>query len=119
MALALLLAWAPVAPARAVAVKSFSCEMAHTVDEKAVCRAPWLRRLDDIMAAQYVALKAYLRRRRALRPGWAADMERRLRDGQRDFVAARARCAAQEACIGTLYEQRIMALVRIWRELLR
>ena len=121
MTLGAALALTLVAPAGAgaVAVKSFSCEMAHTADEKAVCRSPWLRRLDSIMADQYAALKAYLRRRRPARPDWAARWEGRLRDGQRVFVAARARCAAQEACIGALYEQRIMELVRLWRELLR
>ena len=98
--------------------QSFSCEMAHTVDEETVCRTPWLRRLDMIMAEQYSAVKKYLRRQRATRREWARHRGAQLTEGQRRFVSARAACAADVACIGGAYEQRIMELVHMWKALM-
>ena len=103
-------------PARA---QSFSCEMAHTKDEEAVCHSPWLRRLDAIMAEQYRALKKYARQMRKARPEEARKWRRRLAQGQQAFVAARAACGADADCIGGIYEKRIGALVHMWREMMR
>ena len=93
--------------------QSFSCEMAHTKDEEAVCRSHWLQRLDRIMAEQYRALKKYARQHDA------AKWKRRLAQGQQGFVAARAECGENVDCIGKVYENRIGELVHMWKEMAR
>ena len=98
--------------------QSFSCEMAHTTDEEAVCRTPWLKRLDGIMAEQYQSVRKYLRRQRSARRKWARQMNARLTEGQRRFVATRAECGPDVACIGKAYEGRIMELVGMWKALM-
>ena len=99
--------------------QSFSCGMAHTKDEEAVCHSRWLRRLDIIMADQYQALKKYARLQRAVRPEAARKWGDRLAQGQQAFVAARANCGADVDCIGKVYERRIGELVGMWKEMMR
>ena len=99
--------------------QSFSCQMAHTVDEEIVCRSRWLRRLDIIMAEQYQALRAHVRRQRAVKREAARQWGTALAREQQAFVAARAACGADEECIGRAYEQRIGSLVAMWREMLK
>ena len=99
--------------------RSFSCEMAHTKDEEAVCHSRWLEQLDTIMAAQYLALKKYARLQRTARPDDVVKWKRELAHGQQGFVAARAECGADEDCIGKVYERRIGELVHMWKEMMR
>jgi uncharacterized protein len=99
--------------------QSFSCEMAHTKDEEAVCRSRWLRRLDAIMAEQYQALKKHMRQQRAAHPAQAAQWRKQLAKGQQAFVARRAECDDDAACIGKVYEDRILELVRTWKRVMR
>ena len=105
--------------AKGVRAQSFSCEMAHTKDEEAVCHSRWLRQLDTIMADQYLALKKYAQQLRQTQPEKARTWRKMLARGQQAFVAARAECGGDVACIGKVYEKRIGALVHMWREMMR
>jgi uncharacterized protein len=82
---------------------SFDCAKASHPDETAVCSSPALSTLDVRMMTLYeVVLKL-------VAMGVRAD----LQDQQRAFLAARATCGADAACIAALYDQRIASLQKV------
>lgn len=82
------------APAQAA---SFDCSKARTADERAVCADPALSALDSEMGALWFSYSRF-----ELMMGAAGAR----RDDARDFLAARAKCGADTACLATLYRQR-------------
>lgn len=86
--------------------QSFACMGRLTLDEETVCADPKLARADEEMAAAYTRLLDILRKvDRAAIPD--------LRDGQRDFLAERAACGADAACMLDKYEDRYTYLRRL------
>ena len=85
------------------AAQSFDCGKAHVPLDRAICASPDLRRLDDALAAAYVAALA--------RTPDAADA---IRAAERAWAEGRTVClhgaAADEACLVRAYNQRIAAL---------
>ncbi len=96
LTIALALAALPLAagPGRA---QSFDCSKATAADEHAVCASPTLSRLDDKMARAYQGAK------RCAMMG----MQGVLTDSQRQFLADRAACGADEACLTRTYKAQI------------
>lgn len=85
------------------AAASFDCSKATAADERAVCASQTLSDEDVRMVTLYdVAVKL-------VGMGVRGD----LRDQQRAFLAARASCGADAACIAGLYEQRVASLQKI------
>lgn len=95
---ALLLAACATAPARAA---SFDCAKAQAPDERAVCADPALSALDSEMGGLWFAYS-----RIPLLMG--ANGVRQ--DDAHAFLAARATCGADKACLTALYRQRIATL---------
>lgn len=82
------------APASAA---SFDCATAKAADEAAVCGNCDLAQLDVKMATLYGVLG------HLVPMGQRADIQ----DAQRGFLAQRARCGGDAACLGTAYRARI------------
>ena len=88
------------APARAA---SFDCSRATKVDEVAVCRNPQLSMLDSEMGGLWYAYS----RVPMLMGGNGARM-----DSAQAFLARRAACGRNTACLNAAYRARIEALHR-------
>lgn len=85
--------------------QSFACMGRLTLDEETVCANPKLARADEEMAAAYTRLLDILKKvDRAAIPD--------LRDSQRVFLAERAACGADAACMLDKYEDRYTYLRR-------
>jgi len=93
----LLLGAAALAPAAAA---SFDCATAGAADEKAVCADCDLAQLDVKMATLYEVVT------RLVAMGQRGDIQ----DAQRTFLAERARCGADTACLSRAYRARIGVL---------
>jgi uncharacterized protein len=74
-----------------------NCAKARKADEKAVCADKSLLQKDAIMATQYSLLRGML-----LMGGRGA-----LIDEQHDWLAERAKCAADKKCLVKRYDERI------------
>lgn len=96
---AMLLLAACLAPAGGRAA-SFDCATNTVPDEKAICADCALAQLDVKMATMY----QFLARTSAM--GARGD----LQDAQRDWLAERARCGSDIACLTKAYTRRIGAL---------
>lgn len=84
-------------PARAA---SFDCAKARSPDERAVCASRPLSEMDVEMAVRYQTLAGLVAM------GTRGDMG----DAQQDFLRARTRCSADNACLTALYRARISKL---------
>ncbi|MBS7546005.1 lysozyme inhibitor LprI family protein [Ancylobacter oerskovii] len=80
---------------------SFDCGKARTPDERAVCADPTLSTLDSEMGALWFSYSRF-----QLLMGASGAR----RDDARAFLAARAACGADAACLAPLYRQRNAAL---------
>jgi len=86
--------------------QSFACMGRLTLDEATVCADPRLAAADERMAAAYTRLLDILKKvNRSLIPD--------VRDGQRDFLARRAACGADAACMLDEYAERYTYLRRL------
>ncbi len=86
--------------------QSYDCSKAMAADEKAVCNSPRLSALDKEMAKLYQDIE------RCALMGTRGDVQ----GSQRDFMAERAACGADDACLVKLYSDRVAALGKIKRE---
>ena len=83
---------------------SFDCAKAAQPDEEAICQDPFLSELDVQMATLYgVRMKIPM----------LMGSRDAAKDEQRAFLANRATCGADAACIGDAYLQRIDELKQI------
>lgn len=89
-----------------VSAQSFDCAKATTADEKAVCASPALSKLDSEMATLYDAIE------QCALMGTRGDVQ----DSQRAFLAKRADCGADDACLTTLYTTRVAQLAKIRKD---
>ncbi|MCK0195502.1 hypothetical protein MWN34_01095 [Ancylobacter sp. 6x-1] len=80
---------------------SFDCTKAKTPEERAICADPKLSDLDSQMGALWQLYSQV-----PMLMGGTAER----RDGARAFLAARARCGSDTACLNALYVARIGAL---------
>lgn len=87
--------------------QSFDCAKASTADEKAVCASPRLSALDSEMGNLYDEI------RRCALMGTRGDVT----DSQRAFMAKRAACGADDACLVKLYSARVAELGAIKRDM--
>lgn len=97
---ALLLAGALLCAAPSQAA-SFDCAKASAPDERAVCATPALSALDSEMGGLWFAYSRF-----PMLMGGNGDRH----DEARAFLAARAKCGADTACLTALYTARITAL---------
>jgi len=96
-------AWLAAVGPDAARAASFDCTKPAAADERAVCASRMLSDEDVRMVTLFdVAVKL-------VGMGVRGD----LRDQQRAFLAARASCGADAACIAGLYEQRVASLQKI------
>lgn len=79
---------------------SFDCGAARAADEIAICRSQALSDLDVRMATTYGILIRLV----------AMGQRGMLQDGQRAFLASRAACGADTACIAAAYRDRLAIL---------
>ncbi len=79
---------------------SFDCDAAKAADEIAICRSQGLSDLDVRMATTYGILVRLV----------AMGQRGNLQDGQRAFLASRAACGADTACIADAYRDRLSVL---------
>ncbi|UOM35136.1 lysozyme inhibitor LprI family protein [Acuticoccus sp. I52.16.1] len=89
------------------AAQSYDCSKVMAADEKAVCNSPRLSALDDEMAKLYDAI------RRCALMGTRGEVT----DSQHTFMAERAACGADDACLTSLYTDRVATLGKIKREM--
>jgi uncharacterized protein len=86
---------------------TFDCALLSTVTEVAICADPTLSRLDRDVAAAYAdILKDFQLASEARKSPAVAALE----GGQRAWLAARARCAGETACLGLAYRRRLALL---------
>ncbi|MDE1915470.1 MAG: hypothetical protein KGJ57_08465 [Sphingomonadales bacterium] len=85
------------APGHGVSRPSFDCHKARTLDERAICASPELMRLDRQLDVFYHTIAG------CVGMGSRAD----LIDNQRRWLAKRAQCGGNGACLGQLYRKRI------------
>lgn len=79
---------------------SFDCGAARAADEIAICRSQALSDLDVRMATTYgILIRLVAMGQRGI-----------LQDGQRAFLASRAACGADTACIAAAYRDRLAIL---------
>ncbi|WP_073625342.1 lysozyme inhibitor LprI family protein [Pseudoxanthobacter soli] len=83
-----------------VAAASFDCGAARAADEIAICHSQALSDLDVRMATTYGILIRLV----------AMGQRGMLQDGQRAFLASRAACGADTACIAAAYRDRLAIL---------
>ncbi|HVY87548.1 MAG TPA: lysozyme inhibitor LprI family protein [Hyphomonadaceae bacterium] len=88
------------APAYAGNWGAIDCAKAKSPDEKAICASTELVQLDAQMSTEYGLLKGFL----------AMGGRGALMDAQKDWIKARATCAADTACLTRTYNDRIAAL---------
>lgn len=81
-----------------------NCAKAKTADEKAICADKGLLQKDAVMATQYSLLRGML-----LMGGRGV-----LIDEQHDWLAERAKCAADKKCLIKRYDERIDALDKLF-----
>ena len=86
---------------------SFDCARARTADERAVCASRALSEMDIEMAVRFETLAGLVG------VGTRGDMG----DAQRDFLKARGRCGANNACLTALYHARIATLKNEYQSL--
>lgn len=79
---------------------SFDCGAAKAADEIAICRSQALSDLDVRMTTTYGILVRLV----------AMGQRGNLQDGQRAFLASRAACGADIACIAAAYRDRLSVL---------
>lgn len=92
--------------ARSASAQSFACMGRLTIDETAVCDNAALREADERVAAAYTRLLDILKRTdRGFIP--------EVRNHQRDFLARRAACRADVACIQDAYDDQYTFLRRM------
>jgi len=97
----LVLAAALVAPAASAKDWGLmNCAKAKAADEKAICADKSLLQKDAVMSAEFTLLKGFL-----LMGGRGS-----LMDEQHDWLATRAKCGADKACLNKRYDERIDAL---------
>lgn len=83
-----------------VAAASFDCGAARAADEIAICHSQALSDLDVRMATTYgILIRLVAMGQRGI-----------LQDGQRAFLASRAACGADTACIAAAYRDRLAML---------
>lgn len=80
---------------------SFDCARASAPDERAVCANPTLSALDSEMGGLWFAYS-----RLPMLMGGSGDRQ----DEARAFLASRAKCGSNAACLTALYTARIAAL---------
>lgn len=93
-----ILAFALIAPAASAKDWGLmNCTKAKAKDEKAICADKAILQKDSVMATQYTLLRGML-----LMGGRGA-----LIDEQREWLAERAKCAADKKCLNKRYDERI------------
>ena len=100
LSLAFLIVAAAALSAGPARTQSFDCSQATGADEHAVCTSASLSQLDDQLAAAYAGA------RRCAPMG----MQGILSDSEHKFLADRAACGADEACLTPLYKNQIQYL---------
>jgi uncharacterized protein len=86
---------------------SFNCARARSADERVVCASRALSELDVEMVVRFETLTGLVGM------GTRGDMG----DAQRDFLKARGRCGANNACLTALYQARIATLKNEYQSL--
>lgn len=92
------------APAHAANWGAINCDKAKAADEKAICASTELVQLDAQMSTEFGLMKGLVPM------GTRGDMM----DEQKDWLAKRSACRADEKCLRRAYDQRIRVLERMF-----